>query len=135
MIKDMEAGRSCTDNRQCKSNMCNTKVEPEVCVSGNITASCNAHYQCGMYDSLHLGCITSREWPYKSQCEQLGTEGKYCLDDYDCEIDHYCWYMSSQDAKADSKKCMKLYEQPDFTKFGYKKQMMSDFRYNYKENM
>lgn len=57
-----------------------------------------------------------------------------CDNDNYCVIDHYCWYPTPDDAKADTKKCMKMYEKPDFTVFGYKKQEKY-FKYEFKEAM
>ena len=50
MIQNLEAGRSCSDNRQCRSQNCNPQTE--ICESGKESSSCNADYQCG----LNLSC-------------------------------------------------------------------------------
>lgn len=69
-----------------------------------------------------------------SSCQALKESGELCDNDNNCKIDHYCWYPTSGDAKADTKKCMKLYEKPDFSVFGYKNHN-KEFKYQMKENM
>ena len=103
-------------------------------MSGGIDHSCNADFQC----DVEYGCITSREWPFISSCQKLKTEGEeevnMCENDNNCSIDHYCWYPTPEKAKADQKYCMKMFEKPNFTIFGYKKQE-KEFKYSYRENM
>lgn len=48
---------------------------------------------------------------------------------------HYCWYASYSDKKDAIKKCLPLYSQDHFTKFGwesadYKNPTYEDFKYN-----
>lgn len=100
MIANLEAGRSCYDNRLCTSGICNNQTN--ICESGKKGFSCNSKSQC----DLELGCIASKEWPYQSICQPLGGEGVECLDDKECKLDHYCWYPTTQDAKSKQKKCM-----------------------------
>jgi hypothetical protein len=54
-------------------------------------------------------------------CQTLRTEEGFCHEDFDCDLDHMCWYKTEEDAKNDRKKCMKLYSQEKFFEYGYKK--------------
>jgi len=87
-----------------------------MCVGLSENDSCRENYQC----NVGLACITSKEWPYESVCKALGKEDEECLSDDQCELDAYCWYKDSKDAKAGDKKCMKMYQADDFTVYGYK---------------
>lgn len=42
-----------------------------------------------------------------------------CTEDYECAIDHFCWYATKEDAKDKIKRCMKLYSTENKEKFGW----------------
>lgn len=42
-----------------------------------------------------------------------------CQTDYECKVDHFCWYRSPVDAKEKRKTCMKLYKADLFEEFGW----------------
>jgi len=44
---------------------------------------------------VKYGCIADQEWPFKQTCQALGTDEENCITDYDCEINHYCFYPDS----------------------------------------
>jgi hypothetical protein len=55
--------------------------------------------------------------------------------DEDCAVDHVCWYTTAARAKSSKKECIKMYDAPDFSEFGYKKDPEMEFKYNMLENM
>lgn len=74
-----------------------------------------------------LGCIAEEKFPYHQMCQWLRNESMSCKSDYDCQLDNYCWYKTAAKAKAGTKECLKMYTQPEFTKFGYVKTPNKDF--------
>lgn len=42
-----------------------------------------------------------------------------CNDDYECKIDHFCWYWNKADAKRGQKKCMEMYSAELYVDFGW----------------
>lgn len=117
MVSNHYNGRGCDSNYNCLTGNCDENGQ---CAGLGESASCRENYQC----NVGLACITSKEWPYGSFCEKLRKIGEECIDDYQCELDKFCWYKDSADAKASAKTCMKMYEAPDFTKYGYKEEPM-----------
>ena len=112
MISNYNNGRECESDYNCLTGQCIDSV----CAGLSETASCRENYQC----NVGLACITSKEWPYGSFCEKLRKADGECLGDDQCELDSYCWYKDSKDAKDGIKKCMKMYLAEDFTVYGYK---------------
>lgn len=125
MVSNYNNGRECESDYNCLSGLC----KDSVCTGLNETASCRENYQC----NVGLACITSKVWPYASVCEQLKKVDEECLGDNQCELDSYCWYKDAADAKAGSKKCMKMYAAEDFTVYGYKEEPI-EIDYNMQEN-
>ena len=62
-----------------------------------------------------------------------------CLTDYDCELDHFCWYKTPGDVEAQKKQCIKMYQLKNGQELGYNA-LDSDlakheFKYNLLKNM
>ena len=126
MNSNYNNGRACGSDYECLTGNCS---KLGVCTGLNETVSCRENYQC----NVGLACITSKEWPYGSFCEKLRKVDEECLSDEQCELDSFCWYKDSKDAKAGQKKCMKMYEADDFTVYGYKEEPLK-IEYNMQEN-
>jgi hypothetical protein len=113
----------------CKTGVCQEKVY--MCLGVQDGETCIDHYQC----DVGYGCIKEVTWPFASTCEKLRKQGEQCIVDQDCEIDHFCWYVSPDDAKAGQKQCLKMYKMDEFSEFGYLKDPKAEFKYQMQENM
>lgn len=102
----------------CRSAFC--KPKSQICEGLKEQSSCMDHYQC----DVGLGCLIREAdgkpaWPYWSICDTLREEGQFCRSDYDCMLDHYCWYPTQADVDAKAKKCIKMYSYDIGKEFGY----------------
>lgn len=64
-------------------------------------------------------CRPSIDWPFSSICQNLKETYDICESDYECGVDHYCWYASEQDRQFKIKKCVKLYAFQKNETFGW----------------
>ncbi len=67
-----------------------------------------------------LTCKQDLIWPYATKCQKLGVRGTPCSNTFDCSPSFFCWYMTAADAQTDTKKCLDLYYNPEFTTFGWR---------------
>ena len=58
--QNLNAGRTCSKNINCKTGLC----EKKVCKGFSAGTSCNNHEQCG----VGLACLIASEWPYSGKC-------------------------------------------------------------------
>lgn len=109
----LNPGRSCSNSTQCRSNLCYNKI----CVGLNEGQGCAEHSDC----NSGLFCSDQLEWPLASICKPLIEDGDKCKEDYECQIDSFCWYATSLDRQNDTKKCMQKYSQDNGHEFGWQK--------------
>lgn len=55
---------------------------------------CAKHEEC----DIGLACRHQMEWPFNTYCLPFKSYGEECYDDYDCEMDHKCWYPTEAHA-------------------------------------
>lgn len=93
--------------RNCKDSTWKGKEQGEPCTS---------HFEC----DPKLSCRRSYIWPYATTCQSWASSGSYCLDDYDCDPNNFCWYESASDASSGTTKCMLKYSGEQYVTFGWK---------------
>ena len=96
---------------QCKSRDCRN-----VCVGYEAGEGCHSHEDCVENTYCNHDLVN---WPYKSTCQLYREVGEECDEDFQCGIDHFCWYGSKEDRASEKRTCLELYSQEKGTSFGW----------------
>ena len=127
LSQDLNAGRDCQSDEQCKSRFCSQGL----CKGLSQGVNCHSDADC---DS-GLFCETQAVWPYQSKCTKYYQPDQPCSNDFQCANSHICWFKTSEERAANTKRCLEIYSQDNNVKFGWhsestERASQDDFRMN-----
>jgi len=93
MSQELLPGRTCDKPSQCRSHVCYEKKE---CQGTGVDKNCQTHDDC----DPETYCGTLDFWPFESSCLDYQEATGECKEDYECGVDHYCWYNSAEDVRG-----------------------------------
>ena len=105
---DLNNGRSCLENYQCRSRNCDW--DTGICRGLQVNDTCSIHSDCdaGLY------CGRSLNWPYDTRCRSQLKEGDICLgEDFECQNQLGC----TKQALFPNRTCTLLYSLDDNSLF------------------
>lgn len=110
-MNTLNNGRTCKASYECKSQKC----QGGRCVGLRSGEFCYDHADCdtGMF------CEMGKAWPWTYQCSKLKKNYEACNETYECGVQSFCWYKTSNDVTNGDKKCLPLYSQDFGVDFGW----------------
>lgn len=118
--QELNNGRKCDVSLQCMSSNC---VDGK-CKGKDEGATCIHDYEC----DVGFSCLPDATFPFQTTCKILLGEGKPCVSDLSCKIDHTCWTQTPKDGLTNNLTCTEMYVRETGTEIGFYSEFDNVFR-------